>query len=277
MLAAMSDYRRLSSRAVLSVTGPDAESFLQGIITQNVAAAQPAAFSALLTPQGKVLFDFILVRVAGGFLIDTAAERAAALEKRIKLYKLRAKVEIAARDNLAVVWTPDAPTEAPADAAAVFADPRLPVLGWRAVVPNETASGDGEDAYHAARRAAGVPEFGVSFDAEETFPLDVNYDVLNGVDYRKGCFVGQEVASRMKRKGEVRKRTMVVAFGASANVVRGADLKQGEATVGVLIEPPRGQASDGLAIVRLDRISLAAPVDVDGASATASRPAYLGD
>lgn len=247
----------LSSRSVLKISGPDARSFLQGIVTQDVEALRPgeAGFSALLTPQGKILFDFIIVTVGDGFLIDVAADAADALLKRLTLYRLRAKVTIAREDGLAVAaFLEGAP--AAADGGVSFPDPRLAALGWRAIGPAEKFAGlatGGEALYDARRIALGVPEFGRDFASDEVFLLDVNYDALGGVSYKKGCFVGQEVTSRMKRKGDVRKRTLLVRFD-GAPPAKGMPVKAGASSLGEILSGCNGAA---LALIRLDRLAAA--------------------
>lgn len=255
----------LASRAVLSLKGEDATAFLQGLVTQDVTGESPV-FAALLTPQGKILFDFFLVPVDGGFFIDCAASAAPALLKRLTMYKLRAKVSIAAEPGLAVY-------SGPRDGAqAVCADPRLPSLPVRTIAAaGETPSAD--DAYDALRLAAGVPEFGRDFAGEEVFLLDVNYDALSAVSYKKGCFVGQEVTSRMKRKGEIRKRTLKV-FGAALQP--GAAIMAGDSAIGE-VSSVRGEA--GLALIRVDRLAAARgddlPLNTGGSPAQVEPPGYL--
>jgi len=253
----------LTSRAVLSLTGEDATAFLQGLVTQDVTGAAPV-FAALLTPQGKILFDFLLAPVEGGFLIDVDAVAAPALLKRLTLYKLRARVSLIAEEGLGVFLGERG------GARATFADPRLPALGVRTISARSDAP-SAEEAYDALRLAAGVPEFGRDFSGEEVFLLDVNYDALSGVSYKKGCFVGQEVTSRMKRKGEIRKRTLIVR---GAELERGAALVAGDVKIGEVMSH---QAGAGLALVRVDRLAGAgaAAVAVGGAPAELERPAYL--
>ena len=166
-----------------------------------------AAFAALLTPQGKILFDFFVIGIPDQFLIDCHRDSAAALLKRLTLYKLRADVSMAVDEDVCVVVS----GEESDNAVASFADPRLDALGWRAVDRKERRA-DSHPSYKEKRIALGVPEFGDDFAEEGMFLLDVNYDVLNGVSYKKGCFVGQEVTSRMKRKGDARRRTLMAQF-----------------------------------------------------------------
>lgn len=256
----------LNSRAVLSLTGEDATAFLQGLLTQDVTGAAPV-FAALLTPQGKILFDFILVPGAGGYLIDCDAAAAPDLLKRLSMYRLRAKVTLTAETGLGVfIGTRK-------DARAAYADPRLPSLPARMIAPAGAAPA-ADDAYDALRLAAGVPEFGRDFGGEEVFLLDVNYDALAGVSYKKGCFVGQEVTSRMKRKGEIRKRTLIAA---GASLQKGGAVMAGDSAIGDVMSVRGGS---GLALVRLDRLADARAeglaLTCGGAPLSLETPAYLG-
>lgn len=255
----------LGSRAVLSLMGEDATAFLQGLVTQDVTGTTPV-FAALLTPQGKILFDFHLVPIDGGYLIDCGAITAPALLKRLTLYKLRAKVTLATEEGLGVFLGEYC------GARATFTDPRLAALGVRTIAARSDAP-SAEDAYDALRLATGVPEFGRDFAGEEVFLLDVNYDALAGVSYRKGCFVGQEVTSRMKRKGEIRKRTLIVR---GAMLEKGAALVAGDTTVGEVMSHRGGV---GLALVRVDRLAevnaAGMAIATGGATASFETPPYL--
>ena len=232
-----------------------------------------------MTPQGKILFDFILVATGDGFLVDCASEAAESLAKRLSLYRLRAKVTIEAAPDMAVgaAWN-DALETAPADAVA-FMDPRLAPLGQRVIGPKETvlaiAGQKSEPLYDAHRLALGVPEFGRDFGGDEVFLLDVNYDALKGVDYKKGCFVGQEVTSRMKRKGEVRKRTLVLSFGGPPPP-KGTPVMAGENAIGEALSGATGSA---LALIRIDRLAAAreagSALTADGRKVRVSVPGWL--
>jgi folate-binding protein YgfZ len=252
-----------SSRAVLSLKGEDATAFLQGLVTKDVSGSQ-AAFAALLTPQGKILFDFFLVPVEGGYLIDCNASAAPALLKRLAMYKLRAKIAIAAEEGLRVY--------AGSREGVRYSDPRLSALPVRTIGARaDVAAIDG--AYDLMRLRLGVPEYGRDFEGESVFLLDVNYDALGAVSYKKGCFVGQEVTSRMKRKGEIRKRTMIVRGGALA---KGAAIMAGEGAIGEVMSV---RDDEGLALMRIDRLAEAraahSPLTVAGGPVTAEAPAYL--
>jgi folate-binding protein YgfZ len=260
----------LSNRSVLRISGDEARPFLQGLVTQDIlhVAEGAAVFTALLTPQGKILFDFLLTPKDNGFLLDGDVNAAPALLKRLTLYKLRAKVAIVPEPDLAVA------VGDMRDPVAAFVDPRSDALPPRAIVNSaDMPSADAD--YDAARLALGVPEFGKDFDGEEVFLLDVNYDALNAVSYKKGCFVGQEVTSRMKRKGEIRKRTLVAAFN-GAPPAKGTPVISGETAIGEILS---GRVGAALALVRLDRLESAEaaglPIIADGKALQISFPAYL--
>jgi folate-binding protein YgfZ len=194
----------LDNRAVLAVDGPDAVSFLQGLITHDVALVAPgrAVFAGLLSPQGKALFDFHLhAGDDGAILIDVAAEKADALLKRLGMYKLRKAVTLARRDDLAVLagWPGGEPTDA-----------RTPALGarWIGVAGSAPA---GSDAYDAHRLAVGVPD-SADVGTDELLWLETGADLLDGVSFTKGCYVGQENTARMHHRDKVRRRLVPVTL-----------------------------------------------------------------
>jgi folate-binding protein YgfZ len=250
-------------RAVVRVTGQEAARFLHGIVTNSVDKLAPGAavFTALLTPQGKIVVDFYAVAVAddegGGFVLDAPAALASELVQKLNLYKLRAKVEIAQRPDLTVAVCFDrAP---PDDLGLVYVDPRHAGLGWRVVLPAEGATkaleaagatlGDTQT-WHGRRISLGIPEGGKDFIYGDTFPHEADMDLLGGVDFQKGCFIGQEVVSRVERRDVARKRVVPVAFEDAAPE-SGAEVKAGDRPVGFM-----GSAAGrlGLALLRLDRV-----------------------
>ena len=251
--APMSELNSLPNRAVVSVSGEDAETLLAGLVT-NGPPAEGSCFSALLTPQGKVLFDFHIQNNVDGFWIDVDGDAANAFVKRLTLYRLRAKVEIAVNGGLSVCM----------DSA-----------GERSIGAAGGAPALSTDTYHARRIAAGVPEWGADFGSDDVFPMDVNFDLLAGVDYKKGCFVGQEVASRMKRKSEARKRTLIATFE-GAPPAKDTAITAGASTLGHIMSGVDGNA---LALVRLDRLKKAQDnneqIIADGRDLTLSHPAYM--
>ena len=249
----------LEDRGIVAVRGDDAATFLQGLLTNDVEKLHPyeARYAGLLTPQGKILFDMIVVRVpsdaGAAFLLDCDAGRAPDLARRLGFYKLRAKVAIADETAaLGVVAFWGTPAQASA-VGVVYADPRDSRLGWRAILPKSEAAGFGTDAveaYEALRIDVVAPKGGVDFAYGDSFPHDANLDLLNGVDFGKGCYVGQEVVSRMKHRGTGRKRIARVKLAADAPAP-GTPVLDGELAVGIL-----GSSSgrEGLALLRLDRV-----------------------
>jgi tRNA-modifying protein YgfZ len=248
----------LGDRAVLRVSGADAAAFLQGLLTNDVEglAAGGGRYCALLTPQGKILFDFLVLREAGasdGFLVDCPADQAAALARRFGFYRLRAKIlieDVSADLGVAVMWD-GAPEGAMAGIA--YADPRDARLGFRVIAPRAQAMAAGEAdlaAYEALRIALGVPKGGVDFPYGDIFPHDANMDLLHGVDFDKGCYVGQEVVSRMRHRAALRKR-IVRLRAPGAAPAPGTPVLDGDQVVGTL-----GSAAGGFALaqMRTDRI-----------------------
>ena len=246
----------LASRGVLRIGGADARKYLQGLITNDIGKAQgaDAIHAGLLSPQGKILFDFFAVAAGDGFLIDVAQDKADELMKRLGFYRLRAQVEITEEASLAVAaaW---GGTPRPPEGAIVYADPRLPELGFRILAPKGTNAADlgcepaPEEAYHAIRIRQGVPEGGRDYAFSEAFPHEVLFDQLNGVDFAKGCYVGQEVVSRMEHRGTARKRIVPVEGGAPLPA-SGTSVEADGVPIGTI-----GSVSgaSGLALIRLDR------------------------
>ncbi len=274
-------HARLRDRGVVRIAGPDSESFLQNIVTNDMArlAQGEPGFGALLSPQGKIQTDFLLVPDGDGFLLDLPLDRVPDFVKRMTLYRLRAKVTItdesAAREVVAF-WG----GEAPAIEGAVFADPRVAALGWRAILPKEAAlAAAGSDevdeaAYHAHRIRLGVPEAGRDFAFGDAFPHDADMDDLGGLDFRKGCYVGQEIVSRMQHRGTARRRA-ILASGAAALPPAGTSIEAGGRAVGALGSV---DGSEGIALVRLDRARSAmddgVPLVADGVTLTLALPAF---
>ncbi|HEV7959866.1 MAG TPA: folate-binding protein, partial [Rhizomicrobium sp.] len=188
----------LKDRAIIALEGGEARDFLQGLITNDVARLSPGRglYAALLTPQGKILFDFLVAEGDGAVLIDCAAEQAEALLKRLTMYRLRAKIGIALRPQLSVYV---GLSGRPAERAVTFPDPRLAMLGPRSIgaVAEMPDFLEGPAPYHAERLQLGVPEGG-DFGSDRIFALDAGLEELNGVSFDKGCYVGQELTARMK-------------------------------------------------------------------------------
>ncbi|MBB5751948.1 YgfZ/GcvT domain-containing protein [Prosthecomicrobium pneumaticum] len=251
---------QLADRAVVSIGGPDAFRLLDDLVTNAMAqvAADGIGFGALLSPQGKILVDFLVHRAEDGFLFDLAADRAAEFVKRMTLYRLRARMTIEDRSAALAVWA----AFGGGDPGAPFrADPRLAALGFRAVLPRDAAppvragyEQAPEESYHAHRIALAVPEGGRDFAFGETFPHEADMDCLGGVDFRKGCYVGQEIVSRMEHRGTARRRALAVSAPQPLPPA-GAPLTAGGRPVGTMGSSTRGR---GIAIVRLDRAKAAA-------------------
>lgn len=263
----MIPFAYLAHRAVIVLEGEESVALLERLLTNRVdnQAVGEARYTALLTPQGKIITDFFLVRTATGFVIDCPAEARDDLMKRLKLFRLRAKVDISAPEDVFVIASvEDVPAERGmiSGASLWFRDPRLSdVVRFRAVCEaGEWASWHGPNpaewaiplpAWHEDRVALGLPEFGVDFGAVDVFPPDVNMDLHQGVDLKKGCFVGQEVVSRMHRRGNIRKRTITLE---GEGLVEGAVVRAGESTLGEVTSVAGGKA---LARVRVDRLARA--------------------
>lgn len=219
---------RLPGRAVVAVSGPDARSFLQNLVSNDVdrVARDRAIWAALLTPQGKYLFDFFIAEADGRLLLDCEAARAEALVKRLSLYRLRSKVEIAdvsaelavsaafGEGAAAALGLPeDAGAAAARDGGIVYVDPRLAAAGARAMLPlGETLPPPEATAeeYDLWRLSLGLPDGSADLEVDKATLVESGFEALNGVDFRKGCYVGQEVTARMKHRGLAKKRLMRV-------------------------------------------------------------------
>jgi tRNA-modifying protein YgfZ len=245
----------LSDRGAIRVSGEEAPHFLHNLVTSSVEGLAPgeAAYAGLLTPQGKIIADFIVLRTADGYLLDLPLARLEELKKRLTLYKLRAKVTIATEDlSVVAIWGGPA-----GDGLLAYADPRLAALGLRAFIAKNDSPGkleaEGlevkpEADFHAHRIALGIPEGGRDFAFEDAFPHEADMDQLGGVDFRKGCYIGQEVVSRTQHRSTARTRIVPVIVDGAAEA--GSEITAGEKTIGTL-----GSVSGtrGIALLRLDR------------------------
>jgi folate-binding protein YgfZ len=250
-------YYALTSRALIAVSGPEWRPFLQNLLSNDVAAlpAGQARAALLLTPQGKFLFDLFVIADEDGALLDVQAAQRDALVLRLKMYRLRAKIVIEAVDG--AVW---AATGEPAG-EGWLADPRLPALGLRGYGVEPPAGADlaDEAAYRAHALALGVPDAAADCVPDKTFPLEADFDLLNAIDFHKGCYVGQETTSRMKRRSAVKTRMVPLAFDGPAPA-HGAQVMVGELRAGEVLS---GQDGRAMALLRLDR-ALSGPLTVDG-------------
>lgn len=247
----------LSSRSVLSVEGPEAREFLQGLITNdmNRVSEETAIYAALLTPQGKILFEFHVVQIGDThFLLDVAANNADAFVKRLTMYKLRAAVTLTLRPDLHVLALFPTAKESSTlpGTVATYEDSRHTDLGLRAIVETNQTAEDDEEEYHAFRRRLGVPE-GAEVGDSSTFLLEANFEELNGVDFKKGCYVGQELAARMKHKTTLRKRLLPFSSAQPPDEPIHS-ITAGASEIGQVIDQNN---MGGFALIRLDRLSAA--------------------
>jgi len=253
----------LPDRGVVSVTGVDARKLLQGVITNDmdVIDTQSALYGGLLTPQGKILFDFFVVKAPDGYCLETSRAHAAGLAERLKMYKLRAAVEIADVSTdytVAAIWGGAYAPRARDPAPIWFADPRLPDMGYRELATlrsdwalgGEASDSATQEEYHAHRIGLGVPEGGKDFGLGDAFPHEALFDQLHGVSFEKGCYVGQEVVSRMQNRGTARRRIVPVTADDVALPESGTAIKAGGVEIGTLGSTAGAR---GLAMIRLDR------------------------
>jgi tRNA-modifying protein YgfZ len=255
----------LPDRGVVKVAGEDARKFLNGLVTVDMDKVAPgrAGFAALLTPQGKIIVDFIVTEAApedgGGFFLDCPRALAATLVEKLNFYKLRAKVtadDLSATLGVIAAWGGSGDT----DYGLCYGDPRLAALGMRIILPPHLATEAAADldatltdaeTYEAHRIALGVPRGGEDFAYGNTFPHEADMDQLGGVDFDKGCYVGQEVVSRVEHRASARNRVVPVAYEDFAPSA-GLPVMAGEREVGTFGSAAQGRA---LAMLRLDRVA----------------------
>ena len=279
-------FTRLAHRALLAVGGEDRREFLQGLISNDTGkiSADRAVFAAFLTPQGKFLHDLFLVQRGDEFLIEAEAERVEDLRKKLSMYKLRSKVTVAVAEGLSV-FAAFGPGAAPAlglpeDAGAAkalgggvaFIDPRLAAAGIRAYLPDASALVGFAEAPFAAwdemRLGLGLPDGSRDLPVEKAILLENGFDELNGVDFQKGCYMGQELTARTKYRGLVRKRLMPVRI--EGNIPEpGTPVMRGEVEAG---EMRSAAGTVGLAMIRLEHFRGGADFTCGGARLTAWKP-----
>lgn len=230
----------MNDRTVLAVSGPQRTDFLQGLVTNDVTrATEGIVYAALLTPQGKYLVDFFIVDDGDRYLVDVAESHASLLLQRLTMYRLRADVQIAPTDVIVSRGTGPAPDGA-------LSDPRDPALGWRLYGAQDVS--DDTD-WQALQVAHLVPVTGIDL-TPETYILEAGFERLHGVDFRKGCFVGQEIVARMKHKTVLRKGLARVTIEGSAQP--GDEIASGDRVAGALHSVAGDQ---GIAYLRFDRAS----------------------
>jgi tRNA-modifying protein YgfZ len=277
----------LDDRGVLAVSGPDRAGFLQGLVSNDVdkIAADRAVYAALLTAQGKYLHDFIMVAAGEAIWLDAEAARLADLKRRLSIYRLRAKVAIGEVPELTVAAVfgagacraldlpEQAGTARPFGAGVALVDPRLAALGARVILPREairetlTAAGFAETdfaAYDRYRLSLGVPDGSRDLMVEKSILLESGFDELNGVDWTKGCYIGQELTARTKYRGLIKKRLFPVRIDGAApapGTILSLDGKEAG-------EMRSSRDGVGLALLRLDAVAQAQILSAEGATLT---------
>jgi tRNA-modifying protein YgfZ len=279
----------LPNRGVLKVGGAEARGFLDGLLTANMAHALPGhgIHTALLAPQGKIIADMFITEAdpedGGGFYIDAPLVAIEALARKLALYKLRAQVtviDMTADLGVIALWG----SAGDLDISLSFPDPRTPGMGHRIIAHRTQLEPIAVDYgatvvsaadYHALRVAHGMGEIGFDYQMNDAFPHEINMDQLGGVDFRKGCYVGQEVVSRMQYRGTARTRLVTLAYADSVTVLEGAEVTAGGKTLGVA---GTGANGHGLAMLRLDRVTDAMaegnPIFAGGVEASLLKPAW---
>jgi hypothetical protein len=269
-------YAALPARGVIEINGEDRASFLQGLVSNDVTKVSPhrAIYAALLTAQGRYLFDFFIIAQGEALYLDAEASRLADLQRRLSIYKLRAKISLSdasARFAVAAAWgdgTPQALGLRGDNGAAkefaggvAYLDPRLEALGARFLLPRENidatrhAGFAASDAatYDRHRLALGVPDGTRDLTPEKALLMESGFDELNGIDWQKGCYMGQELTARMKYRALVKKRLLPVVIE-GADVAPGTEITQGGSEAGEMLSTRDGR---GLALLRLDAVEAA--------------------
>lgn len=288
-------YVVLEDRGVLAISGDDARTFLQGLISNDInkVSATHAIHAALLTPQGKYLHDFFIAEApGGGLLMDCERARLEDLAKRLKLYKLRAKVTIEDQSDQwrvaalpggpgTAALAPDAGAAEARDGGVLFTDPRLAALGARAILPTEDAeatlsglglSAGNRAAYDILRLSLGVPDGSRDLIVDKSILLESGFDELNGIDWKKGCYMGQELTARTKYRGLVRKRLLPVEIEGDLPEMGTPVTLDGKEVGEVRSTVTDGSGGRGLAMIRLEHLDAGGPFEAAGARVTPRKP-----
>lgn len=263
-------FAHLNSRALVAISGADSRAWLDNLLSNAVEGLSPGQTRAalLLTPQGKYLFDLVVIAPPADeaqdiLLLDVQAARREALIQRLGLYRLRSKVSIEPVDGAVwAAWGAD-------PGQGWTPDPRLIALGWRGY-GREAAVDAGEDAYDAHRLALGVPDPARDCEPDRTFPLEADADLLNAIDFHKGCYIGQETTSRMKRRSAVKTRMVPIVFDGPAPPFGAPVQTEGGLRAGEALSGRDGRA---LALLRLDR-AVSGPLVCDGRPLTLDIPPW---
>jgi folate-binding protein YgfZ len=287
-------YLLSEDRGVIAITGDDRQPFLQGLVSNDVrrATADRAIYAALLTPQGRYLHDFFIAAIGDTFYLDCEADRRDDLRRRLSLYRLRSKVTLAdATDSFAVALlfgqnvladlglSSEPGRAVPLEGGCVYVDPRLPEMGARAILPRERAAellqrrglktGAAED-YARLRLSLGVPDGSRDLPVEKAILLENGFDELHGIDWEKGCYMGQELTARTKYRGLVRKRLLPVVIDGPPPPP-GTPVMRGDTEAGEMRSAGDGL---GLALLRLDHLDTG-PLTAGGSRITPRRPSWL--
>jgi folate-binding protein YgfZ len=284
----------LDDRGVLAVSGPDRRPFLQGLVSNDIEKVSPtsARYAALLTAQGKYLHDFMMVEADESIWLDAEAARLGDLKRRLSMYRLRAKVSLDERSEfcVATVFGPEAPaalgllgepgTARPFGSGVAFVDPRLPTLGARTILPLATARRSLADAgiaeagfedYDRLRLSLGIPDGSRDLALEKSILLEAGFDELNGVDWEKGCYIGQELTARTKYRGLVKRRLMPVTIHGSTPVAGTVVTADGR-EVGEMRSSRDGL---GLALLRIESVREGKTLAAGEANLVPLRPAWM--
>jgi hypothetical protein len=256
-------------RAVITLRGETALGFLDNLLTCDCGglAAGSARYGALLTPQGKILHDVFVYNAGGMVLIDCATSQRVALLQKLIMYRLRAQIQIELSNDLEVGVHPAMP-----DDGMFYADPRNAILGWRSFnAAGSLINAPASSAYDVLRITQGFGDSDADIGSEQMFPHEANFDQMGAVSFTKGCYVGQEVVSRMEHRATARNRMLPVTLAGSAE--KGDAIVAGDVTIGALLSV---HGRDALALVRLDRLAEASsPLIVAGSAVQVIKPSWI--